>query len=54
MNWIEEFLLILGIAMLPYGIYDIWRNTRDLVVKLVLVCISLGLFAIEITLSLIK
>lgn len=47
MNIIEEILFIVGLILLPYGIYEIAKGegTRD--VKLILIGISIGLFILE-------
>ncbi|MCI2415000.1 MAG: hypothetical protein MPF33_07140 [Candidatus Aramenus sp.] len=51
MNLIEEALLIIGIAMMPYGLYEIAKGEGDKQVKLLLIGTSLALFIIEFILA---
>ncbi|EWG08257.1 MAG: hypothetical protein ASUL_01350 [Candidatus Aramenus sulfurataquae] len=51
MNLIEEALLIIGLAMMPYGLYEIVRGEGDRQVKVLLIGTSLALFIIEFILA---
>ncbi|MGC9105514.1 MAG: hypothetical protein ACP5HQ_03715 [Thermoprotei archaeon] len=48
---IELVLIILGIVMLPYGLYEIWKGDGSVKVKLILIAVSLGLFIAEFFLT---
>jgi hypothetical protein len=48
---IEMTLIILGVVMLPYGLYEIWKGDGSVKVKLILIAISLGLFIAEFFLT---
>ncbi|BCU68432.1 hypothetical protein HS7_18690 [Sulfolobales archaeon HS-7] len=48
MDEIEIFVLIVGILLLPYGLYDIITKKIDITVKFLLILISLSLLAIEL------
>lgn len=52
MNIIEEILLIVGLAMFPYGIYEIWKGSGDRQTKLFIIGISALLYLIETILAL--
>ncbi|WP_168064109.1 hypothetical protein [Sulfolobus sp. S-194] len=52
MNIIEEVLLIIGILMFPYGIYEIWRGSGDKQMKIIVIGISVILYIIETILAL--
>ncbi|WP_200869413.1 hypothetical protein [Candidatus Acidianus copahuensis] len=47
MNLIEEILFITGIAMMPYGIYEILKGNGTKGVKALLAGISIGLFLLS-------
>ncbi|AHC50929.1 hypothetical protein SUSAZ_02255 [Sulfolobus acidocaldarius SUSAZ] len=47
MNIVELILLIVGICMFPYGIYEVWKGNGDKDIKLVIIGISLALFIVE-------
>ncbi|WP_168367148.1 hypothetical protein [Acidianus brierleyi] len=51
MNIIEEILLVLGIVMMPYGLYEVAKGNGDKQVKIILITISLALFATEFFLA---
>jgi len=51
MNIIEEILLVLGIIMMPYGLYEVARGNGDRQVKIILITTSLVLFATEFFLT---
>jgi len=51
-NLIEEVLLIIGLAMFPYGIYEIWKGIGDRQTKLFIIGISVLLYLVETILAL--
>lgn len=52
MNIIEEILLIIGLLMFPYGIYEIWKGGGDRQTKLFIIGISVALYIVETILAL--
>ena len=52
MNIIGEAILIIGLAMFPYGIYEIWKGNGDRQTKLFIIGISVLLYLVETILAL--
>lgn len=52
MNVIEEVLLVIGILMFPYGVYEIWKGSGDRDTKLIIIGISVILYVVETILAL--
>jgi hypothetical protein len=51
MSIIEEILLVLGLLMMPYGLYEVAKGNADRQIKIILISISLALFATEFFLT---
>jgi len=51
MNVIELALLVLGIAMSPYGVYEIIKGGGDRSVKILIIGLSITLYVIETVLA---
>ncbi|BFI75555.1 hypothetical protein [Sulfurisphaera ohwakuensis] len=52
MNIVEEVLLIIGLLMFPYGIYEIWKGSGDKQTKIIVIGISAILYIVETILAL--
>ncbi|BFH73180.1 hypothetical protein SJAV_11240 [Sulfurisphaera javensis] len=52
MNIVEEVLLIIGLLMFPYGVYEIWKGSGDRQTKLIIIGISVVLYLVETILAL--
>jgi len=51
MNIIELVLFFIGLAMFPYGAYEIWKGSGDRDIKLLLIGLSIALYVIETVLA---
>lgn len=47
LGYVELALFIAGVAMFPYGIYEILKGAGELKVKLFIVAVSIALFIVE-------
>ncbi|WP_187152664.1 hypothetical protein [Acidianus manzaensis] len=47
---IEEILIIIGLIMMPYGLYEVAKGDTTKDVKIILITISIGLYIAELLL----
>ncbi|WP_168360711.1 hypothetical protein [Acidianus sulfidivorans] len=47
---IEEILVIIGLLMMPYGLYEIAKGDTSKDIKVMLIVISIGLYIAELLL----